>query len=90
MRPMGTVTEPQDPTPFDVKTGEKTPVGPGWAGSTFDPHVIDFGHYAGRTLDDIAETDTAFLYWLARHPSGARYREEIARVLGARQAPVEY
>jgi hypothetical protein len=88
---MGTVTDPEDPTgSFDVETGETTPVGPGWAGSTFDPHVIDFGHYAGRTLEEIAETDQPFLYWLARHPSGARYRTEIARVLADRRAPAEY
>ncbi len=67
-----------------------TPVGPGWAGTTFDPNVIDFGHYAGRTIDEIADSDPPFLYWLARHPSGARYRERIAAVLGARQAPPEY
>jgi hypothetical protein len=88
---MGTVTDPQDPNrAIDVETGETTPVGPGWIGSTFNPRIIDFGHYSGRTLEEIAETDTPFLYWLARHPSGVRYRTEIARVLADRREPVEY
>jgi hypothetical protein len=75
---------------FDVETGETTPVGPGWVSSTFDPRVVDFGHYAGRTLEELADTDPAYLYWLARHPAGARYRSEIARVLAEKRAPVEY
>jgi hypothetical protein len=88
---MGTVTYLQDPyRPEDEDAGDSTPVGPGWTSSTFNPKVIDFGHYAGRTIEEIAETDPPFLYWLARHPSGARYRTEIARVLADRRAPVEY
>ncbi len=83
---------PQDPQdldkPFDVGDGSRTPVGPGE--SSFDPTVVDFGHYAGRRLEELAESDPAYLYWLARHPSGARYRAEIARVLGARLQPTDY
>lgn len=75
---------------FDVDAGETTPVGPGWGSSTFDPRVVDFGHYAGHTIEELAESDPRFLYWLARHPSGTRYRAEIARVLGERSSPVEY
>ena len=83
------MTEPQDPSqPFPVGDGSRTPVGPG--GSTFDPTVVDFGHYAGRRLEDLADSDPAYLYWLARHPSGARYRTEIARVLGAKLQPTDY
>jgi hypothetical protein len=70
--------------------GTPTPVGPGHQPSTFDPRVVDFGHHAGERIEDLAETDPAFLYWLARHPSGARYRAEIARVLGAKASPYEY
>jgi uncharacterized protein (DUF3820 family) len=66
------------------------PVGPGNVASSFDPTVVDFGHYAGRKLEELADSDPAFLYWLARHPSGARYRTEIARVLGARMATSDY
>jgi hypothetical protein len=85
------MTDSKDPSrSFGVPSGETTPVGPGWKSSTFDPHVVDFGHYSGRRIEDLAETDPAYLYWLARHPSGARYREEIARVLADRREPVEY
>lgn len=84
------MAELEDPSkPFDVGGGSPTPVGPG-AESSFDPTVVDFGHYAGRRLEELAESDPAYLYWLARHPSGARYRAEIARVLGARMQPKDY
>lgn len=77
--------DPRDPTKaFGVEGGSSTPVGPGSSSPTFDPTTVDFGHYAGRKLEELAESDPAYLYWLGRHPSGARYRAEIARVLGAR------
>lgn len=65
---------------FEVTPGEKQPVGPG-QDSTFDSSRIDFGHHAGRTITELAKTDPDYLHWLARHPSGVRYRSEIARVL---------
>ena len=84
------MAEPEDPSkPFDVGGESRTPVGPGQE-SSFDPTVVDFGHYAGRRLEELAESDPAYLYWLARHPSGARYRAEIARVLGARMQQQDY
>ena len=84
------MTDPQDPAkPFEVGSGTPMPVGPGHVSSTFDPTVVDFGHYAGRRIAELADSDPSFLYWLARHPSGARYRAEIARALGAKQ-PQDY
>jgi len=65
---------------FDVTPSDRVPVGPG-KDSTFDATRIDFGHHAGRTISELAETDPDYLHWLARHPSGVRYRAEIARVL---------
>lgn len=67
---------------FDSSSGDQVPVGPGDA-SSFDATTIDFGHHAGRTISELASTDPDYLRWLARHPSGARYRAEIARVLGS-------
>lgn len=85
------MTDSQDPTrAFDVDGGAATPVGPGSSAPTFDPTIVDFGHYAGRKLEELAESDPGYLYWLARHPSGARYRAEIARVLGARLQSQDY
>lgn len=66
---------------FHVEGGNRVPVGPG-AESSFNPKVIDFGHYAGRSIAEIADVDPDYLHWLARHPSGIRYRAEISRALG--------
>ena len=68
--------------PFEVTGEGLTPVGPG-APSSFDATRIDFGHHAGRTIAELAEIDPDYLHWLARHPSGVRYRAEIARVLAS-------
>ena len=70
---------------FGVEGEGSVPVGPGGDATTrgsFDPGRIDFGHYAGQTIAELAERDPDYLRWLARHPSGARYRAEIEKVLG--------
>ena len=85
---MPNALDPEDV--IEGASGTPTPVGPGHQSSTFDPTIVDFGHYAGKRIEELAESDPSFLYWLARHPSGARYREEIARALGARAQPQEY
>lgn len=64
------------------------PVGPGATGA--GPVRLDFGHYAGRSIEELAEIDPDYLHWLARHPSGARYRAEIGRVLGSPLRSTEY
>lgn len=43
---------------------------------------LDFGRYAGWTLPEVAGRDPDYLRWLSRHASGARFRLEIARLLG--------
>ena len=67
-------------SPFPIGAGETAPVGPG-SGSTFDASRLDFGHHRGRTISELASADPDYLRWLARHPSGVRYRAEIARVM---------
>ena len=66
---------------FEVEEDRLKPVGPG-SGSSFDPSRLDFGHYAGRSIEELAASDPDYLRWLERHPSGVRYRAEIRRVLG--------
>ncbi|MDP9271880.1 MAG: hypothetical protein M3P14_13100 [Chloroflexota bacterium] len=66
---------------FEIEGDTTLPVGPGHQAS-FDRAHLDFGHYAGRSIEELAERDPDYLRWLARHPSGARYRAEIERVLG--------
>jgi hypothetical protein len=71
--------------PFEIKPGEGEPVGPGTdapASTSFDPTRLDFGHYSGYTIAELAARDPDYLRWLERHPSGTRYRKEIHRVLG--------
>jgi hypothetical protein len=75
--------EANDKRAIHIDAGGSQPVGPGQPqAASFDPSVMDFGHYAGRTIAELALEDPDYLRWLARHPSGARYRSEIARVLG--------
>ena len=49
--------------------------------------TLDFGRYAGWTLDALARGDPDYLEWLARAPIGTRYRTEIYALLAARRPP---
>ncbi len=71
---------------FHIEEERRAPVGPGAdapLSSSFDPARLDFGHYAGRTVEELAAVDPDYLRWLEWHPSGVRYRAEIHRVLGS-------
>jgi hypothetical protein len=77
--------KPEDQRAFHIEEGGRQPVGPGGEPpltSSFDPTRLDFGHYAGSLIADLATIDPDYLRWLERHPSGVRYRAEIHRVLG--------
>jgi curved DNA-binding protein CbpA len=45
-----------------------------------DPSVIDFGHYEGRSIAELARTDPDYLLWLARTPAGRRYAPDHVRL----------
>jgi len=77
-----TVAEQDDSESKGVRDDGLVPVGPGEASTTFDPTRLDFGHYIGMTIEELAAVDADYLRWLERHPSGHRYRAEIQRVLG--------
>lgn len=64
---------------FEIARESGVPMGPG-SDSSFDAARLDFGHHTGRTIEELGAIDPDYLSWLARHPSGARYRAEIARV----------
>ena len=73
--------------------GDLQPVGPGHDPSlstSFDATRLDFGHYAGSSIEELASIDPAYLDWLAHHPSGSRYRAEIRRVLGLTASPTDW
>ena len=68
--------------PFGITwEANRLPVGPGPNEvSSFDPRFLDFGHYAGHSIEELAQTDPDYVQWLSQHPSGARFRGEIVRV----------
>jgi len=77
-----TVAEQDDSESKGVRDDGLVPVGPGEEATSFDPTRLDFGHYIGMTIEELAAVDADYLRWLERHPSGHRYRAEIQRVLG--------
>ena len=48
---------------------------------------LNFGRYAGHTLEEIMHLDGEYLRWLSRHSSGLRYRNAIMRLLALPEAP---
>ena len=43
--------------------------------------VLDFGRYAGWSVNEIADSDPDYLEWLIRTPIGRRLRVEVEGVL---------
>jgi hypothetical protein len=86
------VAEPNDEqNAFRIEEDSSVPVGPGRSDATsFDPTVLAFGHYAGRSIEELAQADPDYLRWLERHPSGVRYRAEIRRVLGTVRSSLDW
>ncbi|HET6380152.1 MAG TPA: hypothetical protein VFH63_03840 [candidate division Zixibacteria bacterium] len=85
------MSEPTDERrAFEVGDATHVPVGPGNEPTSFNPTVLDFGHYAGKTIEELATEDPDYLRWLERHPSGVRYRAEIHRVLGVTPRSLEW
>ncbi len=83
----GVRDQDEDRVAFRIGEGS-VPVGPG--PDNVDSLKVDFGHHAGRTIAELAISDPDYLHWLARHPSGARFRAEIGRVLGSPLRSTEY
>lgn len=48
--------------------------------------VIDFGRYAGWSVEALVSHDPEYLEWLARTPTGRRYTTEIEALLNRRAA----
>jgi len=84
------VEHPEEQRAFEIGADTTVPVGPGVGPTSFDPTRLDFGHYAGRTIDELADSDPDYLRWLERHPSGVRYRTEIQRVLGVTRRSLDW
>ena len=82
--------QPQERKAFEIVGDASVPVGPGVGPTSFDPSRLDFGHYAGRTIEELAQADPDYLRWLERHPSGVRYRAEIQRVMGVTRHSLDW
>jgi curved DNA-binding protein CbpA len=78
LKPVGPGPTLVPPTRFDpwARPGAATGDAPA-AGSS----VLDFGRYAGSSLQDLVSQDPDYLRWLARHSAGFRYRGEIRALL---------
>lgn len=50
-----------------------------------EPGVIDFGRYAGWSIDELADHDPDFLEWLVRMPAGRQYATRIRDILDRRE-----
>ena len=61
---------------------------PGGATEAPATQVLDFGRYAGWTLDQVAQQDPDYLRWLSRQVTGARYRQRIEVLLRQVEAKV--
>lgn len=51
--------------------------------------VLDFGRYAGWTLEEIAAIDDDYLAWLARTPASLSFRHDLRRVLDEHRHALE-
>lgn len=47
------MNESDEQRAFEIPNEQSVPVGPG-AASSFDATRLDFGHHAGRTIDELA------------------------------------
>jgi curved DNA-binding protein CbpA len=49
--------------------------------------TLDFGRYAGWSIDQLARHDPEYLRWLSRHSSGIRFRKRIEAALAKLPPP---
>ena len=70
-------------------TSNRQPLGQRAAAQGRPGTVLEFGRYAGWSLDDLARHDPKYLEWLARTMIGRGYRDEIDKLLALkRQRPL--
>jgi molecular chaperone DnaJ len=82
------LSDPAQRAVYDAKRGQPifatvTPVArPSRPGGT----ALDFGRYAGWSVNEVADNDPDYLEWLIRTPIGRRLRAEVEVVLTERAA----
>ena len=72
------------PAPAAVVTPPRTSI---MSSAAAGNAVLDFGRYAGWSLQDLARHDPDYLRWLSRHSSGIRYRNQIQDLLARTPKP---
>ena len=65
-------------------SAEPTVVGQAPRTPSARPRVLDFGRYAGWTLQDLVQEDPDYLGWLVRTPTGRHLAAEINALLAER------
>jgi DnaJ-class molecular chaperone len=67
-------------------TGAQTGGPNGRSGAKHGAGTLDFGRYAGWSIQQLATHDPDYLVWLSRHSSGIRYRRTIEELLARTRA----
>jgi curved DNA-binding protein CbpA len=80
------LSDPIQRAVYDAKRGQPIFASVTQAASPSHPGgtVLDFGRYAGWTVDQVADNDPDYLEWLIRTPIGRRLRAEVETVLTER------
>ena len=67
-------------------TSAQTTPANGRSGGNPGADTLDFGRYAGWSIQQLAAHDPDYLVWLSRHSSGIRYRRTIEELLARTRA----
>ena len=80
------LSDPVQRAVYDAKRGQPIFATVTQAASPSRPGgtVLDFGRYAGWSVNQVADTDPDYLEWLIRTPIGRRLRAEVEGVLTER------
>ena len=73
-RPVVAVPQPARSEPMAAPETERPPR------AAREPGVIDYGRYAGWSIDDLAQHDPDYLQWLVRMPAGRQYATQIREI----------
>ena len=76
--------DPDERQAFHIGDDALQPVGPGHdpeLTTSFDASRLDFGHYAGSSIEELASSDPEYLRWLVTPP--ARVTEPRSAVCSA-------
>jgi curved DNA-binding protein CbpA len=79
LRPTAAIHRPVTPEHGPTPEPERPPR------SAAEPGVIDYGRYAGWSIDELAMHDPDYLQWLVRMPAGRAYAAQIREIFDRRE-----